>query len=155
VRVTAPTLSWDAKEGTLTEVRGDTLLVRTAGGPPLGLLRRPTRVPANAITKLEVSLNQDAHLGAQFLLPLIGGAAGAVVGYSAGPSCGSGFDGLGCGLGRVGWGGLGLLGGSLLGLMIAEAAVPERWATLSPGSVRVGVAPLPSGRLGFGATVNF
>lgn len=84
---------------------------------------------------------------------MVGGIVGGLVGFMAGSPCGAGNDGLGCKKKQISMGSLGASVGCGLGLLIAFVGVPERWATVSPASVRVGVTRLPSGRLGLGAAL--
>ena len=160
VRITAPSLGWDGKTRDVVALRGDTLLLRRAGGL-LGLMLAPSRIPLSAVTTLELSLNHDAHNAALVVGGLVGGAGGALAGYALSDRapCDTGWAGLGCGLNRS-FGDIGatMLGaglGALLGGLIADAAVPERWAVVSLPRPRVGLVPLPSRRVGLGVSLAF
>jgi hypothetical protein len=50
---------------------------------------------------------------------------------------------------------LGATGGTVVGLLIGGDLTTERWREVPVSSLRVGLAPLPAGRLGLGAAVRF
>lgn len=151
VRIAAPTLGWDGKTGTLTEVRGDTLVVRTRG-----ILFRATRVPASAIAKLEVSRNHSGHQLALGVGVLIGGTLGALGGYALRSPCRTSgnldFSCMWSGMGE------GLLGGAVgagLGALLGAALVPERWSSVALGGPRVGLVLRPGSGVGLGVALVF
>lgn len=160
VRITAPSLGWNGTTKDVTGVHGDTLLVRRTGGL-LGHILSPKPVPLSAVTSLEVSLNHGAHVTALFLGGLAGGVAG---GFAADAliertQCDSSLAGLGCQLNEAfsqgAEVGLGVLVGAGLGMLIADAVVPERWTLVGPHKPRVGLVPLPRRRLGLGVSLGF
>jgi len=160
VRITAPSVGWNGTTKDVAAVHGDTLLLRRAGGL-LGLILSPKPVPLSAVTTLEVSRNHGAHTAALAIGSLVGGVAGALAGYSLRnrTPCDSGLAGLGCGINR-GFQDVGvtLLGGSvgaLLGTLIANAAVPERWTLVGLHQPHAGLVPLPRRRVGLGVALAF
>jgi hypothetical protein len=157
VRVTAPSLGWNAKTTDVAAVRGDTLLVRRAGGL-MGLILSPRPVPLNAVTALDVSRNHGAHQVALTIGGLAGSVAGWFAGYGLSGSCpsssgGLDFGSLGCEMHRAGGALLGMGVGVGLGLLIANGAVPEQWEAVPVGGPRVGIVVEPGGRLGLGVSV--
>jgi hypothetical protein len=167
VRITAPSLRWKSRDKDLAGVHGDTLLVRRTGGLlafiplPWGHLLSPIPVPSSAVTALEISQNHGRHTAAILLGQVVGGAAGAFAGYALRnrAPCDSGLAGFGCSFDRAFEGlGVTILGGaagSLVGMLIANAAVPERWASVALPQTRASVVPLPGRRLGLGVSLGF
>jgi hypothetical protein len=153
VRITAPTLGWDGKTGTLAEVRGDTLLVRRAGGL-LGYILSPRPVPLSAVTTLEVSRNHFVHRLALDLGEVLGVVAGVEAGYALAGPCppmlGLGWDD--CGVKEML---LGATAGAALGWILAGALVPERWSTVMPDGAHFGLIMQPRGRVGVGVSLAF
>jgi hypothetical protein len=148
--------AWDEYErpATLVALIGDSIVleqgpVRTASAEPSRAMVRTT-LPLGAVDKLKVSRGLHRHLAAGVALGLV---AGGVVGFFA---CEPESD-------------MSIrfrhperftyvvmpavVLGTALGLRRAE-----RWQDVSPDElrgVRVGLAPLPAGRLGLGAAVSF
>jgi hypothetical protein len=151
VRVTAPSLGWYGKTGTLTEARSDTLLVRTRG-----ILFRADRVPASAITELEVSPNHSGHALAVGAGELIGGTLGVFAGYALRSPCEtkSGLD-FSCMFNGVGESLLGAVVGVGLGALLGSAVVPEQWTSAGLRGARVGLLATPDGRVGLGLSLAF
>jgi hypothetical protein len=166
VRITAPSLGWNAATKDVAEVHGDTLLVRRTGGLlaiiplPWGHILSPTPVPLSSVAKLEVSRNHGEHVTALVLGGLAGMVAGGFAGYALHGSCPSSSSGLdfrplGCAIEGAGAVMLGMAVGDGVGLLIANAAVPERWTPIGLPGARASLVPLPSGHLGLGVSLAF
>jgi hypothetical protein len=127
---------------------GDTLLAQSNGNTIV--------LPLDAVTKLEVSQGQKSHTGVGAVIGfLVGGAAGAAIGYAS-YSC----EGWSC-LGYGPWpsAGVGLaiggVGGLVAGALIGSAIKTDRWEEVPLDRVRVSLGPQRDGRFGFGASVRF
>jgi hypothetical protein len=166
VRITAPSQGWNGTTRDLAEVQGETLLVRRTGGLlaiiplPWGHILSPMRVPLSSVAKLEVSRNHGEHVTALVLGGLVGMVAGGFAGYALSGSCPSNSGGLdfrplGCEINRAAAVMLGMSVGDGVGLLIANGAVPERWAPIALPGAHASLVPLPSGRLGLGVSLAF
>ena len=159
VRITAPSLGWYGTTKDVGGVRGDTLLVRKAGGL-LGYFLPLRPVPLSAVTSLEVSVNHGAHEAAIIVGGLAGAIGGALAGdaLTKGQSCDSSWAGLRCGINRMGNQLMGVFAGAALGdalgMLLGAAVVPERWTSASLRT-RVGLVVQPDGRLGLGVSLAF
>jgi len=154
VRITAPSLGWYGATKDVNGVRGDTLLVRRAGGF-LGLILSPRPVPMSAVSTLEVSRNHAAH----FLAVLGGDLAGVYLGIRVGiglsscrPEPGLDFHCLGSDMASALLGGV--VGGAL-GALLASAIVPERWVPAGLPRPRVGLELQSGRRMSLGVSLAF
>ena len=142
--------------GIVTAVRGDTLeLLAVVGQVPLVL-------PLAHVERLELAVGRKDRGGIGAAIGLVaGGALGWAIGFSVYTPCES--TGLfSCFMSpesreQAGvWGAAaGAMGGAGLGLLIGVRHTTERWEPLPLEGLRVGLAPLPSGRLGLGASLAF
>lgn len=110
-------------------------------------------VSLSEVRELEVSRGVRSHAGTGFA---IGAAAGGTLGLLAGLAL-SGSDGfLQADAGDVAKGTmvLGMLGG-LVGTAIGASSKSDRWESVDPASVRLGLAPGPDGGLALGLRVRF
>lgn len=132
VRVTAPDLGLDKRQGTVGAVRGDTLFLAVDSTVP---------VPVTAMTRLEVHRGTTSNAGKGMI---IGGAIGAGLGIAAGV-WGQGLCGFG--EGEDCWTAiplLGVLGGAAgvgMGAVIGSLSSSDRWERVSPYIVRVVALP--------------
>lgn len=145
VRVTAPDLGLDKRQGTVGGVRGDTLFLAVDS---------TVAVPVTAMTRLEVYRGGKSRVGTGMI---IGGAVGAALGVAYGV-WGQGFCGLG--EGEDCWTAIpaaGVLGAALgLGVGAAVGAIigpSDEWQRVSPYIVRVAVAR--RGGVTFGLSFSF
>jgi hypothetical protein len=143
VRVSAPGLSKRLIEGSLTEVKDDSLTIDRGD--------QQVRVPREAIAEVEVRV--PGHKARAVWIGLAAGAVlGGVAGYAAGQTCTPGewlciprssttpvgvvlFAGLGAGI------------GALVG--------HDRWEKVSHADVHVGLAPVPGRGVGLAFSARF
>lgn len=142
--------------GIVTAVRGDTLeLLAVRGQVPLVL-------PLAHVEQLDLAVGRRSRGGIGAAIGLVaGGALGWTVGVSSYTPCepAGWFD---CwfhpesrdAAGMLG-AAIGATGGAAMGLMIGMHITTERWERLPLDGLRVGVAPLPAGRMGLGASLAF
>ncbi len=145
-----------AYEGALSALRGDTVLL-SAGSGAGGI----SAVALGGSRSLEVAGPSHHHVGRRVLLGAgIGAAAGAVIGLATYRPCNS-SEFMGCmldfGPGGNAAGGaiIGVVSGTLVGLVVGLVATDRDWYPASTQGVRVGMVPLPSGRIGVGAALSF
>jgi len=157
VRVTIPSAGMDRYYATLEATSADTLVLSYPG--PQGDTIR-SRVPLESVRSVEVYLGRRSYLGPGTVpaLVFVGAAVGALIGSRSGGT----NVGIQPGLGEVG-GAIGLLEGALYGAgcglltgLIARTVLSsEHWINVPLDRVRPTLRPLPSGRLGLGASLAF
>ena len=119
-------------------------------------------LPLDAVTKLEVSQGQKSYtVDGAIIGLLVGGVAGAAIGYASYQKCESQGEFFSC-IGDLGpefaaWGGALVigLGGGVVGALIGASTKTDRWAEVPLDRVRVSLGPQRDGRFGFGASVIF
>jgi hypothetical protein len=177
LRVTAPSALLDRTVGTVLAARGHEIVFRVERFRPYHE-RLDTQmdtlyvtVALDSIRSLWVSSGTSSHVaGFAILGVVVGGAAGALL-YSPSPSpppprcagnpfCGMdlGFRRLDVTVNRVLWAGIGSLAGAVIGASIGSQVRTTRWKLVEGDALdrlRVGLAPLPAGRLGLGASISF
>jgi hypothetical protein len=142
VRVTAPSAGMRNEVATLEAISADTLVLeRRWAGQPLR-----TAVVRDSVQTLEISRGQQRYA---FLGATLGAMLGLGAGAIADRSCERGSDWIAvCPFRLVGavlGAGLGALGGS--------AKTTDLWEPVPLDRIRVGLAPLPAGRLGLGVVL--
>ena len=116
-----------------------------------------TWIPLTSVTRLEV--RRRGSRGAKFAMGAVGGlVGGALFGAGLGAlTCGEGGSGAVCtqeqgvAWGALAFGGVGLIVGSIYGLL----ANIDRWEEVPLDHVRVSFAPQRDGRFGLGLSVRF
>lgn len=169
VRVTAPAAGLDRTIAQVESLSTDRITLLTDARPsdrarPAAAGPGRITLPLDSVVSLEISrgTHRRAHKGsvtggiALGALGLIWGASGGLNGtlYTCGgaisPDCGYGQL-LGAAGGALG----GALLGGLAGGVIGWLSPAETWEPVPTRHVRVTLLPLPSHRLGFGATLSF
>ena len=155
VRLTVPSAGMDREIATVQGLSGDSLVLeRRWAGQPLR-----TAVVLDSVQGLEVSRGKRgldrpaARIGG-----LLGLSSGVAVGVWQFRCGGDQWCRLGKTFALAGEAIVGTFGGVVIGSLLAGAADTERWERVPPdalGRLRVGLAPLPAGRLGLGASVSF
>lgn len=137
--------------GQVRALRGDTLVVRDSA------TQRETEVLLGALRTIEVYRGRGTGIAFTALGAVAGGVAGGLLARSLwSPPEPRGFIDLSIKLDREQTTVLGALAGaSIFGLLGHSLGTAERWESLPLSSLRVGLAPLPAGRLGLGAAVTF
>jgi hypothetical protein len=134
-------------EGTFVAVSRDTFLLQAEAGTD------PSAIPFASVTELEVSQGRHRSSSRAIgfgLLGLVGGSmVGCVAVYNISTYEGDDKD-LECAFGGV----IGGVVGGVVGAIIG-ASNRERWAEVPLDRLRLQVAPQPSGRFGFGASIRF
>jgi len=150
VRVTAPTAGLDRTRASFFAVRGDSIVfARVASrGQFAGYQLADTILSAvslGAVTRLEVpTLSWSGALG---------GIGGMAVGLVIVRHMTCGLDKLSeCLSEAIIIPALSGAAGALIGTLLVPGA---SWEQVPPSSLRVGLGPLPGGRLGLGASVSF
>jgi hypothetical protein len=136
--------------GTLVASTPDRLVVETEGDT--------LALPLDSWTRLEVVQGQKSHTAMGALIgSLIGGTAGAVIGYASWeeneecPECWN----WGPEVPSMGGFVIGLLGGALVGAIVGDEIKTDRWKEVPVDRLQVRVDPLRGGRFSFGASVRF
>ncbi len=119
-------------------------------------------LPLNSVTKLEVSQGQKSHTVEGAIIGLlVGGVAGAAIGYASYQKCEPQGEFFSCildfGPEQSALGGALVigLGGGVVGALIGRSIKTDRWAEVPLDRVRVSLGPQRDGRLGIGASVRF
>ncbi len=158
VRVTAPEAGLTRQTGILVALSPDTLVVAGLGARSLIGDTAGTKIPLRMVSALELSAGRNKH-------PVVGGVIGALAGGTAGVIGGltSGSDrGLICnvlfpclssGQKAAVMGLTWAFYGGVLGALIGELALGERWEKVPLDLVRTAVRPLPGGRTGLGVSL--
>jgi hypothetical protein len=121
-----------------------------------GILFVP-EVLLGALRTIEVYRGRGSGIAATALGAAVGGVAGGLLARSVWkPPEAWEVQHYGISLSRETTTVLGALAGaSIFGLIGHSLGAAERWESLPLSSLRVGLAPLPAGRLGLGASFNF
>ncbi len=116
----------------------------------------------DSVTKLEVSQGQKSHTVEGAIIGLlVGGVAGAAIGYASYQECEPQGEFFSCildfGPEQSALGGALVigLGGGVVGALIGRSIKTDRWAEVPLDRVRVSLGPQRDGRLGIGASVRF
>ena len=139
-------------DGIVTGVRGDTLELRTVEGLV------PLVLPLDRVERLDLGVGRKGHAGRG---ALIGAVAGGVLGWVVTSATYRPCTDW-CLFGRysreeeatIGAVFVGVAGAEL-GLVIGGKILTEVWQPVPLDAIRIGIAPLPAGRLGFGASIRF
>jgi len=160
VRVTAPEAGLKRQTGTLVALSPDTLVVAGMGSRVLIGDTVGTKIPLRLVSVLELSAGRRKHpVVGGVIGVLAGGTAGVVAGLASGSDrgaiCNILFPCLSAGakaatLGLT-WG----FYGGVLGALIGELALGERWDRVPLDLIRTAVRPLPGGRTGLGISLPF
>lgn len=141
-----------AVDGIVTAVRADTLELRTVRG------QVPLVLPLDHVERLELGVGRKGHAGRGALIGAVaGGVLGWVVTAATYRPCtgwclfGSYSRDEEATIGAVFVG----VAGAEMGLLIGGKILTEVWQPVPLDAIRLGVAPLPSGRLGLGASLAF
>jgi hypothetical protein len=151
VRAT-PSGNTSSVDGIVTAVRGDTLELRTVRG------QVPLVLPLDRVERLELGVGRTGHGGTGAFLGLVaGGALGWVVGTATYRPCTGWCLFVPDSREQAGTIGAVFVGvaGAELGLLIGGKVITEVWQPVLLDAIRLGVTPLPAGRLGVGASIQF
>ena len=116
----------------------------------------------DSVTKLEVSQGQKSHtIEGAIIGLLVGGVAGAAIGYASHQECESQGEFFSC-IGDLGPESAALggalvigLGGGVVGSLIGRSIKTDRWRQVPLDRLRVSFAPQRDGRFGLGLSVRF
>ncbi len=139
--------------GTFWAWEGDSLIMESNGNA--------LALPLNSVTKLEVGRGQKSYTVEGALMGLlVGGVAGAVIGYASYEECvpkGRGWscEDVGPEVAALVGGIAGGLGGLLVGATIGRSSKTDRWREVPLDRLRVSVVPQRDGRFGLGLSVRF
>ena len=139
--------------GTFWAWEGDSLIMESNGNA--------LALPLDSVTKLEVSQGQKSYtVDGAIIGLLVGGVAGAAIGYASYQKCESQGEFFSCiadfgpAYGALGGALVIGLGGGVVGALIGRLIKTERWAEVPPVRLRVSRGPPRDGRFDFGASVR-